>query len=100
MPPSNIVVRGQEPEDIPDLTEVWNQPRAIWGTLQLPFMSVDARRARNAAAQRGVTRLVAVVDSKVVGSLGLHRLENRRAHVGEIGMGCTTPTPAAGSGRR
>jgi len=87
MPPLNILIRGQEPEDIADLTEAWNQPRAIWGTLQLPYMSVDARRARNSAPSPGWTRLVAVVEGKVVGSLGLHRLENRRSHVGDIGMG-------------
>jgi putative acetyltransferase len=87
MPPWNIVIRAQEPEDIPDLTEVFNQPRAVWGTLQLPYVSVDARRARNAASPRGTTRLVAVVEGKVVGAISLQRFENRRAHVGAIGMG-------------
>jgi len=82
-----IVVRAQEPEDIAAITEVFNQPRAIWGTLQLPYVSVDARRARNAASPPGTTRLVAVVEGKVVGAISLQRFENRRAHVGAIGMG-------------
>ncbi|HLZ84578.1 MAG TPA: GNAT family N-acetyltransferase [Caulobacteraceae bacterium] len=87
MPSLDIVIRGQEPEDIADITEVFNQPRAIWGTLQLPYVSVDARRARNAASPPGLTRLVAVVEGKVVGQIGLQRFQNRKAHVGSIGMG-------------
>jgi len=83
----DLIVRAQEPEDIGDITEVFNQPRAIWGTLQLPYVSVEARRARNAASPRGTTRLVAVVEGKVVGAISLQRFENRRAHVGAIGMG-------------
>ena len=78
-----IVVRGQEPEDIPDLTELFNQPQVIWGTLQLPFVSVDARRSRSAAQGANVTRLVAVVEGKVVGAIFLTRYENRRAHDGK-----------------
>ncbi len=82
-----ILIRGQEPEDIPDLTELWNQPQVIWGTLQLPFVSVEARRIRSAALGPNVTRLVAVAEGKVVGAIFLTRYENRRAHVGGIGMG-------------
>lgn len=82
-----VVVRAMEPEDLPDLTEVWNQPRVVWGTLQLPMMSLEARRARHAATVGNHHRLVAVVEGKVVGMIGLQRFENRRAHVGSIGMG-------------
>lgn len=83
----DILIRGMEPEDLSDLTEVWNQPQVIWGTLQLPFTSVETRRARNAAIGANHTRLVAVIDGKVVGLISLQRFENRRAHVGAIGMG-------------
>ena len=83
----DIVIRAQEPEDIPALTEAFNQPRAVWGTLQLPYVSVESRRARNAASPSGAIRLVAVVEGKVVGAISLQRFENRRAHVGAIGMG-------------
>jgi hypothetical protein len=67
---SEILIRGQEPEDIPDLTDAWNQPGAIWGTLQAPFASVDARRKRSAALPASHTMLVAVVDGKVIGGGG------------------------------
>ena len=80
-------MRGLEPEDIPALTEVLNQPRVVWGTLQLPYVSVDTRRARAASPPPpATTRLVAVADGRVVGTIHLQRFENRRAHVGSIGM--------------
>jgi L-phenylalanine/L-methionine N-acetyltransferase len=83
----DITIRAQEPEDIPALTEAFNQPRAVWGTLQLPYVSVESRRARNAASPSSTIRLVAVVEGKAVGAISLQRFENRRAHVGAIGMG-------------
>ena len=41
---SDILIRASEPEDVPDLTEAMNQPRAVWGTMQVPFTSVATRR--------------------------------------------------------
>ena len=85
-PPSDILIRALEPGDMPDLTEAWNQPNAYAGTLQLPYTSVDARQQRNAATPPGFTKLVAVIDGKVIGSIYLDRLERRRSHAGSIGM--------------
>ena len=84
--PADILIRALEPGDLPDLTEAWNQPRAYEGTLQLPYTSLDARQKRNAAAPATLTRLVAVIEGKVIGSLGLERFENRRSHTGQFGM--------------
>ncbi len=83
-----ILVRAQEPEDLAALTEVMNQPRAVWGTLQLPFRSVAQRRAFQEAhpLASGDTRLVGVVDGRVVAWLTLTRFEGRRAHAGTFGM--------------
>ena len=84
--PPEITVRAMEADDIPDLTEAWNQPNAYAGTLQLPFTSVESRQARFAAKSAAQTNLVAVVGGKVVGMIFLGREEARRAHVGSIGM--------------
>ena len=62
------------------MTEAWNQPLAYAGTLQLPWTSVDARQRRSAAAPAGLTRLVAAIDGKVIGMIGLERFESRRSH--------------------
>jgi putative acetyltransferase len=94
-----ILIRACEPEDMADLTEAWNQPRAVWGTLQTPFTSLDARRKRNAALPAGHTVLVAVIGGKVIGSAGLHPAElRRRAHASSIGMAVHDAYAGRGAG--
>jgi len=84
--PSDILIRAMEPADVADLTDAWNQPRAYSGTLQLPFTSIEARQRRFAAKTDSQTNLVAVVDAKAIGMIFLGREQNRRSHVGSIGM--------------
>ena len=85
-PPEDILIRAMEPGDVPDIVEAWNQPRAYAGTLQLPYSSVEERQQRFAGKSANQTNLVAVVDGKAVGMIFLGRFENRRSHVGSIGM--------------
>jgi L-phenylalanine/L-methionine N-acetyltransferase len=83
-----IVIRAQEPEDVEAIAEISNCPGVVAGTLQLPLRSVAERRQRFAQLPEGVHRLVAEVDGKVVGMLGLHtEINPRRRHCGSIGMG-------------
>ncbi|MET0271394.1 MAG: GNAT family N-acetyltransferase [Phenylobacterium sp.] len=98
MDPPDILIRALEPGDMADLTEAWNQPRAYAGTLQLPYTSVDARQKRSAAIPANFTRLVAVIEGKVIGALGLERFENRRAHAGAIGMAVHDAYAGRGAG--
>jgi putative acetyltransferase len=98
MEPSPIQIRAWEPEDIPALTEVFNQPRVVWGTLQTPYTSVATRRKR-AESRLDAFQLVAVVEERVVGMIGLVRFENRRAHVGNIGMAVHDAHAGRGCGR-
>lgn len=90
MPPDkdlSIRVRGQEPEDLQAVTDIMNCPGVVYGTLQLPYRSLEERRAR-AEPSSNVHRLVAEIDGRVVGLLGLHlEAGPRRRHVGSIGMG-------------
>lgn len=81
----DILIRAFEPEDIAAVNEVMNQPRAYWGTLQVPFTSVEDRR-RKQEGVRPDLHLVSVVESRVVGSAGLMRFQNRRGHAATIGM--------------
>jgi putative acetyltransferase len=85
-PPDDILIRAMEPADLPDLTEACNQPGAYGGTLQLPYTSLDARQKRFAATPANLTRLVAVIDGKVIGALGLERYETRRSHAAQFGI--------------
>jgi len=85
-PPSEITVRAGEPADMAAITEVMNQPRAYWGTLQWPYHSVALREQRFQLDRNNVM-LVAEVEAKVVGSIGLHReIAHRRSHAAAIGM--------------
>jgi L-phenylalanine/L-methionine N-acetyltransferase len=93
-----ITVRAREPEDAADVAELLNQPRAVWGTLQTPFTSIEERRKRMASLPAGHTNFVAVIEGKVIGTLGLNRLEGRRSHVGTIGMAVHDAFAGRGAG--
>lgn len=81
-----IQVRAREPEDAPALTEILNCSSVYAGTLQLPYRSLASRRERM-VEDTNAHHLVAEIDGRVVGSLGLHtETPPRRRHVGEIGM--------------
>jgi putative acetyltransferase len=98
-PPLDIVIRAQEPGDIPALSETFDQPRVIWGTLAEPLISIDARQKRWGETAPGVARLVAVVDGKPIGAASLHREErHRRSHVASLGMAVHDAYAGRGAG--
>ena len=83
---ATIHVRVREPEDGAALTEILNCPQVFAGTLQLPYRSVASRRERM-VEEANAHYLVAEINGRVVGSLGLHtETSPRRRHVGSIGM--------------
>ncbi|KRB46735.1 MAG: GNAT family N-acetyltransferase [Pseudomonadota bacterium] len=98
MSQDEILIRAAEPDDVADLTEALNQPRAVWGTMQVPFTSVATRRERFQVTSAAQTMLVAVIGGKVIGSLGLNRLEGRRGHAGVIGMAVHDAYAGRGAG--
>jgi L-phenylalanine/L-methionine N-acetyltransferase len=83
-----ITVRHAEPEDYEALHRIFSGPKAVAGTLQLPFPSAEAWRKRLAEPPEGLYSLVACVEGEVVGSLGLETSPTRlrMRHVGSIGM--------------
>jgi putative acetyltransferase len=84
---SDILIRAMEPADLPDITEAWNQPNAYAGTLQLPYTSLASRQARWGTPSPTQHSLVAVIEGKAIGMIGLSRQDSpRRSHVGYIGM--------------
>jgi putative acetyltransferase len=96
---SDILIRAMEPSDVPDLTEAWNQPNAYAGTLQLPYASVDRRAKRFADPPPTQHNLVAVIDGKAIGLLGITRQDMpRRSHVGYLGMAVHDAYAGRGAG--
>jgi L-phenylalanine/L-methionine N-acetyltransferase len=83
-----ITIRAAEPDDADDLAELFSCPGVVAGTLQLPYTSIEARRARLVEPPRGTHSLVAVNDDeRIVGMLGLHVEQSpRRARCAHFGM--------------
>jgi putative acetyltransferase len=97
----NIHIRHAKSDDYVDLLEVYSQPKAIAGTLQLPFPAEAVWKKRLAEQSDGICVLVAEVDDKVIGGLGLHLEANRRRrHAGYIGMAVHDAWHGKGVGSR
>lgn len=83
-----IAIRRAEPTDYEAMQQVFAGPKVIWGTLQLPFPSLETWRKRLAESPEGMFSLVACIEKEVVGQLDIHTSPNhpRRRHAGQIGM--------------
>src|SRR5438034_1233623 len=83
-----IVIRRAEPADAEAIHETFLGPRAIAGTLQLPYPSVEMWLKRLAELPPAEYVLVATIAGEVIGNLGLHLASKspRRRHVGALGM--------------
>ena len=84
----NITIRATELADFDAIRETMAQPLACAGTLQVPLPSAEMWKKRLAELPAGDHSLVAEVDGKVVGNIGLHAIpkSRRRAHAATIGM--------------
>lgn len=88
MPIENLKIRHAEPDDYLAVHEMFTAPDLYAGTLQLPYPSRELWRKRLAEPWEGYFNLVAVVDDRVVGMMGLETFPNRprRRHAGRIGI--------------
>jgi putative acetyltransferase len=85
--PLEITIRRREPFDAEALREVFACPTVVAQTLQQPMPSVEDWRERLARRDPNRHALVAVVDGRVVGTIGVDVEANpRRRHCGAIGM--------------
>jgi L-phenylalanine/L-methionine N-acetyltransferase len=84
----DITVRHSEPEDYKALHRIFSGPRAVAGTLQIPFPRAEMWRERLSEPPEGLYSLVACVEDEVVGEISLHTSPTRwrMRHVGSIGM--------------
>lgn len=95
-----ITVRRAEPDDYEVVRRIYAGPKAVWGTLQLPFPSAENWRKRLAEPPEGMISLLACAENEIVGQLGLHTFPNfpRRRHVGQIGMAVRDDWQGRGAG--
>jgi putative acetyltransferase len=87
-PRAEITVRARRDEDIPALVKIRNLPRVRWGTLGVPYESVDRIRKRLAATAAALQRsLVACGGDEIVGEAGVFvKPMPRIAHAASIGI--------------
>lgn len=85
--PAGLLIRPSAVDDAEQMATLANLPGFRFGTLRLPYESVETWRNRLRSKGADDIGLVAVLDGTIVGMAGLHRMTGRRAHVGEIGMG-------------
>jgi putative acetyltransferase len=93
-----VLIRHAEPADIDAIKAIYDQPSVYANTLQLPYQPVaNWQKLYNAGA--GFYNLVAELEGKVVGQLGLQVCQNpRRRHVAELGMGVAEDYQGQGIG--
>lgn len=86
--PSKYVIRRTETSDSQALYQMFSGPRVVWGTLQVPYPSLEAWQKRLAESTDGTYQLAACAGSELVGHLGLHTFPTypRRRHAAQIGM--------------
>ena len=82
-----ITIRHSEEFDLDAVKRIYEGPKAIAGTLQVPFPSRETWRKRLCDLPVGMYSLVAEIDGEVVGQLGLETIQRpRRRHVGHVGV--------------
>lgn len=96
----HFMVRRAEPADYEAVFKIYSGPKAVAGTLQLPFASAEVWRKRLAEPAEGVFSLLACVENEIVGQLSLSTFPNRprRRHVGQIGMAVRDDWQGRGAG--
>jgi putative acetyltransferase len=83
-----VIVGRAERADAEAILSTVTDPKAIAGTLQVPYPSVEMWRKRVAELPPDNYFLAATVAGEVVGSRGLHRAAKspRRRHAGNLGV--------------
>ncbi|AWF82284.1 GNAT family N-acetyltransferase [Microbulbifer sp. A4B17] len=83
----SVEIRHSKKEDIPEIRDIYAQSSCYAGTLQLPYPSLDKWEKFLGNVPENFYSLVAVVDGKVVGQIGMEVFANpRRKHVSNMGM--------------
>ena len=95
-----FTIRRTKPSDYEAIQQIYAGPKAVWGTLQVPFPSLEQWRKRLADPPEGLVSLLACVESEVVGQLSLQTFPNRprRRHVGQIAMAVRDDWQRKGAG--
>jgi len=88
VPIEGLKIRRAEADDYEQVCEMFASARVYEGTLQLPYPSREYWRKRISENVESVYNLVAIIDERIVGMVGVATFPNRprRKHVGAIGI--------------
>lgn len=96
--PAGLVLRALEPADADELARLQAMPGFRFGTLRPPFPSIASVRKHLEGMAPDDLHLGAFIESRLVGSAGLHRMAGRRRHVANLGMGVADDLAGRGIG--
>lgn len=84
----NIIIRPAHPNDIDDLSTLWQHPLVGATTMQMPSQEIwQARQRMDGPPPAGLHRLIAEDNGRCVGMITVRQRQNpRQTHVGGIGM--------------
>jgi putative acetyltransferase len=85
--PEGLIIRASRPSDAEGIETLNNLPCYRFGTLRVPYQSLEEIRTFLESRPPGNLGIVAVLDDRIVGCAGLERFPGRRNHAGAIGMG-------------
>ncbi|MBP1852316.1 GNAT family N-acetyltransferase [Rhizobium halophytocola] len=94
-----ITIRARTPDDAAGVAALHSLPGYRFGTLRLPHETVDNVRKRIEQTPADAVTLVAVLEDRIVGDIGLTPMAGRRRHSGELGMGVHDGHVGQGIGR-
>lgn len=82
-----LAIRAAGPGDAEAIAALANMPGYRYGTLRLPFQTIEETRKGIETISPGAKRLVAEMSGQIIGDTFLGPLLGRRRHVASIGMG-------------
>lgn len=94
-----IKIRAAEPDDYKAIRKIFDSPRAVAGTLQIPYTPMKTWRELMSNQPQNARILLAEVGGRVVGQVGIHPVPRaRRAHVATLGMAISDEWQGRGIG--
>ncbi|MEK0082564.1 GNAT family N-acetyltransferase [Benzoatithermus flavus] len=97
--PAGLILRAARLDDAEALCALANEASYRWGTLRLPYQSLEETRRWLQGLSADDLLLVGELGGKVVGNGGLHRATGRRRHAAVLGMGVAEAWQGKGIGR-
>lgn len=88
IPHDRLVIRPANLQDLGALHELWTMPGVMWGTTQIPSLTLEMarQRAERSLVDPDMHWMVAELDGLVVGSANLHVGVRKRRYTGDVGI--------------